>query len=396
MYYKPFGDLQLSYLGMGNMRLPTEGVGGPIDESKARAIVEYAYDHGVNYFDTAFRYHEGESELFTGKVLSQYPRETWNLATKLPGHMMRRENGKLLFTGFGEHRTESFDSIPHVFETQLERCGVEYFDFYLLHNLNESSFDFYNDEDLGVIEYVLSEKKAGRIKHLGFSSHARADAIDRFLTMWPGVFEYVQIQINYMDWLLQNAKSKYDVITKHGLPIIAMEPCRGGRLAALPGDSDARLKAVRPEDSVASWAFRYLQALPNIQVILSGMTAMEHVIENTALFSNPDPVTDKERDLLYNIVESLVGMIPCTDCRYCCEGCPQELEIPKLIAMYNEAKNDGFSGIRPALGAMGEDELPAACSACGACAGVCPQEIDVPDVMAKFAELLANPPSARS
>ena len=396
MIYKQFGDLKLSHLGMGNMRLPTVGERGPIDKPKARKVIEYAYEHGVNYFDTAFRYHEGESELVSGEVLNQYPRDTWNLASKFPGHMLRREGDKLVFTGFGESRLEYFDSIQQIFQMQLDKCGVEYFDFYLLHGLAESSYDFYNDPEIGIIDYLQSEKKAGRIKHFGFSSHARAESIDNYLTQWKGVFEFVQIQINYLDWTLQNAKGKYEAITQHGLSVVAMEPVRGGRLARLPADAEAMLKAARPNDSPAAWALRFLQGLPGMMVILSGMTEVEHVVDNVAVLSKDDPASDEDKALLQKVVESMTNLVPCTACRYCCEGCPQNLDIPKLISLYNEAAHDkAIFGINAVLRAMSEGEMPSACVACGECVKLCPQEIDVPDVMKKFSEMIANPPPSR-
>ena len=391
MIYKQFCGLEISHLGMGNMRLPTIGERGPIDEEKARKVIQYTYENGVNYFDTAFRYHEGESEVFTGKVLSQYPRDTWHLATKFPGHMLRREADKLVFTGFGETRLEYFDSIQQIFQMQLDKCGVEYFDFYLLHGLAEGSYDFYSDPDLGIIEYLLSEKKAGRIKHFGFSSHARAESIESYLTKWEGVFEFVQIQINYLDWTLQNAKEKYENIVKHGLQVVAMEPVRGGRLANLPAEAESILRAARPNDSPAAWALRFLQGLPGMAVILSGMTELEHAIDNVAVLSKDDPATEDEKALLQKAVEAMTNLVPCTACRYCVEACPQKLDIPGLISMYNEAMHDGRLG---AIN-MSEDEQPSACIACGECAKLCPQDIEIPDVMEKFAQMIANPPQRR-
>jgi predicted aldo/keto reductase-like oxidoreductase len=398
MIYKQFGDLKLSHLGMGNMRLPTIGERGPIDEEKARKVIEYAYDNGVNYFDTAFRYHEGESETFSGKILNQFPRDTWNLATKFPGHMLDKEGDKLVFTGFGSTRLEYFDSIEQIFEMQLVKCGVEYFDFYLLHGLGEGSFDFYRDPDLGIIDFILSKKKAGQIKHIGFSTHARAESIEQYLSHWKDVFEFVQIQINYLDWTLQNAKEKLEIITNHGLHVIAMEPVRGGRLASLPESAEAILKAARPDDSPAAWALRFLQGLPDqgITVILSGMTEMEHVVENVKVLSTNNPTTMDENALLQKAVESMTNMVPCTACRYCDEGCPEKLDISKLISIYNEAVHDG--SVRRAGGVlafMNDNELPAACIACGECVKLCPQEIDVPEIMSKFAYMIANPPPGR-
>ncbi len=388
MIYKPFQDLQLSQLGMGNMRLPTVGERGPIDEAKAREIIEYAYEHGVNYFDTAYRYHNGESETVVGKTLKQYPRDTWYLATKMPGHMMCYRGGRLEFVGYLAGHTVT--SPAAIFQEQLEKCGVDYFDFYLLHNLCETAYDFYTDEDLRVVDYLLEQKRAGRIRHLGFSAHGRAETIDKFLH-WRDCFEFVQIQLNYMDWTLQEAGRKYDVITRHGIPVIVMEPVRGGRLANLNERANALLKAARPDASIASWAFRFLQSLPNVAVVLSGMTTMEQLKENLQTFSRPDPTTDAERELLQRAVATMIDMVPCTACRYCCEDCPQSLDIPKLISMYNEVGFDNPFTLKFTLDAMKENELPAACVACGACTRLCPQGIDIPGVMKRFASALAQP-----
>lgn len=389
MIYKPFQDLQLSRLGMGNMRLPTIGERGPIDEKKAREIIEYTYEHGINYFDTAYRYHNGESERIVGKVLSQYPRDTWHLATKMPGHMMQFRNGKLELIGY--LAGHNIASPAEIFEEQLVKCGVEYFDFYLLHNLCETAYDLYTDEDLGLVEYLLEQKKAGRIRHLGFSAHSRPDTIEKFLD-WKDGFEFVQIQLNYLDWDLQEAGRKYEIITRHGIPVIVMEPVRGGRLASLNETANAMLKKARPDDSIASWAFRFLQSLPNVQVVLSGMTTMEQLQENLETFSRYDPLTDAENDILHQAVATMLSSVPCTACRYCCEDCPQSLDIPKLISMYNEIGFEKPSTLRFTLNAMKAEEMPAACIACGACVQACPQGIDIPDVMKKFAEALSKMP----
>ncbi len=386
MIYKPFQELSLSTLGMGNMRLPTiNGQREVIDEEKARQIIEYAYEHGVNYYDTAYRYHGGASETFVGKVLSQYPRDTWYLASKMPGHMMQAKDGKIVPVGY--LAGETIRSIADIFEKQLKKCGVEYFDFYLLHNVCETSYGFYTDHDIRVVEYLLEQKKAGRIRHMGFSAHGRAETIDHFLYDFD-CFEFVQLQLNYMDWVLQDAKRKYEVVTSHGIPVIVMEPVRGGRLASLSNDANEMLKKVRPQSSIASWAFRFLQSLDNVQVVLSGMTTMEQVQENVTLFLKSDPLSEAENGLLFKAVSDMIRLVPCTACRYCCEGCPQGLNIPKLISMYNEASNEASGNMLFTLGAMKKEELPSACLGCGACAKLCPQGIDVPGVMKRYAQLL--------
>jgi predicted aldo/keto reductase-like oxidoreductase len=386
MIYKQFKDKQLSTLGMGNMRLPTVGPRGPIDKEKARQIIEYVYENGVNYFDTAFRYHEGESETIVGEVLSQYPRDSWYLATKMPGHMMSYKDGKLDFVGYLTGLP--IKSPADIFEQQLEKCRVDYFDFYLLHNLTESNYGLYTDEDLAIVDYLISQKKAGRIKHLGFSAHGKAETIEKFLSWKKDCFEFVQIQINYLDWTLQDAKKKYEVITNHGLPVIAMEPVRGGRLASLNEKADAILKRARPQDSIAKWAFRFLQSLPNMQLVLSGMTTMEQAVDNVKTFSEYEPLTDEERAVLDKALAELATLVPCTACRYCCDVCLAALDIPGLISLYNEASITNPMMLAYTMRDMKEDELPSACLRCGACLGVCPQNIDIPVVMAAFSDIL--------
>ncbi len=386
MEYKSFQEMNISTLGLGNMRLPTTKERGPIDREKARKVIEYAYENGINYFDTAYRYHGGESEPFVGEVLSQYPRESFYLATKLPGHMMNYEGGKLGFQGYLSGLT--YDSPAQIFEEQLQRCRVDYFDFYLLHNVCETAYDFYTNEELGIVEYLMEQKKDGRIRHLGFSAHAHADTLDKFLN-WRDCFEFVQLQINYMDWTLQDAKSKYEIATRHGIPVIVMEPVRGGKLASLNEQPAALLKTARPNDSIASWAFRFLQSLPNVQVVLSGMNTIDQLDENIEIFSHPDPVSEEEKALLNQVVDTMVDLVPCTACEYCLDACPQSLSIPKLISMYNEGKSyDQPFILRFALGVMKEDELPSACLACGDCTTFCPQGIEIPDVMKQFDQLI--------
>jgi len=388
MIYKQFKDKKLSYLGMGNMRLPKiEGQGEKIDEAKAREIIEYAYQNGVNYFDTAYRYHGGESETFVGEVLEQFPRDTFYFATKMPGHMMQYKDGVYRFIGLLANKEPR--SPQELFEEQLERCRVDYFDFYLLHNLSETAWDFYTNEEIGVVDYLFKQKQAGRIRHLGISAHGRADTIDKFLSRYD-CFEFVQIQLNYLDWTLQNAGKKYEVITKHGLPVITMESCRGGRLVSLSPEANALLKAVRPNDSIVSWAFRFLQSLPNVSVILSGMTTLEQLKENIELFSREDPTTDQEKELLQKAVKTMADIVPCTACAYCTEACPQKLDIPKLISLYNEMhfNTETFIVKNFTLKAMTEKELPSACIACGACSKLCPQGIDIPSVLKQFSDTL--------
>ena len=391
MYYKEIAGVQVSALGMGNMRLPViDGQENQICQEQAEAIIDYAMSHGINYYDTAYRYHGGQSERFIGQALKKYPRDSFLLASKFPGHMMvKKADGVVGFTSGLAGCPDN--TVAGVFEEQLEKCQVDYFDFYLLHNVSEKSLVIYDDPELKVIDFMKQKKAEGKIRHLGFSSHASSPAtIDDFLTRYEGVFDFVQIQLNYLDWKLQDAKGKYEVIAKHGLKVVVMEGVRGGRLAKLPEAQMARLQAVHPEDSAARWALRWLQGLPEVAVVLSGMTTMEQIIENVETFAAPAPLDQSEKDLLTEVADSMLHWVPCTACRYCTEGCPMELEIPKIIAAYNGVKN-GDHMARYDLDAAGDAMDPRRCIGCGACAGICPQNIDIPGIMADFPELLKAP-----
>jgi predicted aldo/keto reductase-like oxidoreductase len=390
MIYKDFQDLKLSTLGFGGMRLPIAGQRGPIDEKKTAEMVEYAYKNGVNYFDTAFFYHGGESERFLGKALSKFPRDTWYFADKLPGNFIEFEDGriKMELEAFGMGNKE-FDSYQEIFEYQLDNSGAGHFDFYMLHNVTETTFELYTDEKLGIINYLLEQKKAGRIRHLGFSTHGRYETIDKFLDMYD-CFEFVLMQLNYLDWSLQEAKKKYDIITRHGLPIFVMEPVRGGKLSNPGEKAEDILKAANPNETPASWAFRFLKSLPNVSVVVSGMSTMEQLKENIEIFNNEDSMSEEEKAVLWQVVDTMASFVPCTSCRYCCDICPQKLDIPVLIATYNEAANEFGWYVRDMLDSLTDEEKPQACIGCGACTPLCPQNIDIADILKKFSDLLAS------
>ena len=375
MFYKSFKEDRLSALGFGMMRLPTLP-DGQIDEALVSKMVAYAIDHGINYFDTAYPYHGGMSEIVTGHVLSKYPRSSFRLATKYPGHQYANAYNP-----------------AEVFEHQLKKCGVEYFDYYLLHNVTESCYDIYTSERWGILDYFVSQKEAGRIRHLGFSSHAEFETLRSFLDYAGDRVEFCQIQLNYLDWTLQKAKARYDLLTERGIPVWVMEPVRGGRLAQLNESQHQRLNALRPNVTDASFAFRWLQQLPNVTMILSGMSDMNQMIDNIETFSTHQPLTDAEQKMLSDIVDELQSLIPCTGCRYCCDGCPQGLDIPMLLNSLNDARFGTNFTVAMRLESLPEEKQPTACIGCGACAAACPQGIAIPQLMAEFKERMAKLPS---
>ena len=388
MIYNEFKGLKLPALGFGGMRLPTTNDSGPICEKTTAEMVEYAFKNGVNYFDTAFFYHAGQSEVVLGKVLANYPRDSFFLADKFPGNFMEYVDGKLAMdvTAMGMDK-RTYNNAKEIFEHQLKTCGVDYFDFFMLHQVSEITYDLYTNEELGLVEYLLEEKKAGRIKHLGMSSHGRYETINKFLTKYDCI-EYVMIQLNYLDWTLQEAGKKYEVLKKHNKPIFVMEPVRGGLLAAPGADAEAILKKARPNDSPVSWAFRFLQSLPEVVITISGMSNMDQIIENVDICKKLDPTSESEKAILQQVVDGMASFVPCTSCRYCCGACPQKLDIPMLIATYNEANHEVSWYVEEVLEALDESKRPQACTACALCNPRCPQDIDIPDTFAKFCELL--------
>ncbi len=378
MLTNDFQGLALSRLGFGAMRLPLlPGHKEPtaIDEAQVDAMVDYAMAHGVNYFDTAHPYHGGLSERVLGRSLARYPRQRWYLADKYPGHQI----------------AQRYDPAA-IFEEQLERCGVDYFDFYLLHNVYENSIQVYMDPQWGILDYFVEQKRLGRIKHLGFSCHGGLPTLARFLDYCGDKMEFCQLQLNYLDWTLQQGREKYDLLTARGIPVWVMEPIRGGRLAALTGGQMDALRRLRPQDSAAAWALRFLQGLPNVKMILSGMSSLEQMVENVDTFTQDRPLTEAETAALLELAEGMKDAVPCTACRYCCDGCPMGLDIPAMIAACNEARFALSSNVRMRFDALPEDKRPAACIACGKCSRTCPQGIDVPAVLKELAQAMEKIP----
>ena len=374
MIYHEFQDLKLSALGMGCMRLPV--VGGKddqVDEAAAEAMVDLAMARGVNYYDTAWGYHSGHSETVLGKALAKYPRESFYLADKFPGYDLA-----------------NMDKVEEIFEAQLKKCGVEYFDFYLFHNVCEMNIDAYLDPRYGILDYLLEQKKNGRIRHLGFSAHGAMPVLKRFLEAYGEHMEFGQLQLNYIDWEFQDGKEKAALLEQYHLPIWVMEPLRGGRLARLSAEEAAPLKALRPEEPIPAWAFRFLQSIPGVTVILSGMSDRSQMEDNLNTFETERPLSTEEMDAVLALARHMTGhSLPCTACHYCVSHCPQGLDIPSLLALYNEHAFTGGGFIAPmALSAIPADKQPGACIGCRSCEAVCPQQIKISEAMADFAARL--------
>lgn len=389
------GD-KVARLGFGAMRLPViAGDASNIDQAQTDRMIDAAIAAGVNYFDIAYPYHGGLSEIVLGKSLARYPRESFFLATKYPGHQIAK----------------SYDPAA-IFEEQLEKCDVDYFDFYLLHNVYEASMDVYTDEQWGIADYFIEQKRRGRIRHLGFSCHGRPGLLAAFLdygarkyaqlaeddsetaALFAGnnIMEFCQIQMNYLDWTLQDAAAKTALLEDASIPIVVMEPLRGGKLASLSQDQMNVLHAAAPKMPAVEWSFRWLQGIPNVKVILSGMSNLDQVKENCRIFQEASPLSEAQEGVLMDVAESLKSGVPCTACRYCIDSCPQSIDIPMLLATYNDMQFDTSFTISMQMDAVPEGRRPQDCLACGACTRMCPQGIDIPEALAKLASALEKMP----
>jgi len=370
-----FKDLTLPALGMGCMRLPTKE-GGEIDREALQEMVAFSMENGVNYFDTAWGYHGGFSETEMGEALKAYPRDSFYLATKFPGYDV-----------------SNMTKGEEIFEEQLRKCQTDHFDFYLFHNVSEVNIDAYLDPSNGLLDYFVEQKRNGRIRHLGFSTHGKLQTMERFIDTWGEHLEFCQIQLNWLDWDFQQAKEKVAMLNQRNLPVWVMEPVRGGSLAKLSEPHESRLKALRPDWSMPQWAFRFLQDIPGVTVILSGMSNLTQLQENIGTFRQSDPLSKAETDVLMEISKELTSKntLPCTNCRYCTSHCPQELNIPWIVEAYNEYLYNGNTyraGL--AMHSLEESKRPTACVGCRSCEAVCPQNIKISEMMADFCEKFAK------
>lgn len=395
------GD-NIARLGFGAMRLPIiDGDASNVDQATLDAMVDTAIKAGANYFDTAYPYHGGMSEIALGRSLARYPRDSYFFATKYPGHQI----------------ADTYDPAA-IFEEQLTKCGTEYFDFYLLHNIYEASIEVYLDEQWGIADYFVEQKKNGRIRHLGFSCHGRPETLKRFLdygarkyaeleqrdpetaALFAGanIMEFCQIQLNYLDWTLQDAAAKTALLESMNIPIVVMEPLRGGKLAHL---NDAQMQQLNasalgganpPARSAVEWSFRWLLGIPNVKTILSGMSDLAQVEENCRIFQESVPLSEVEEGVLMDVAESLKGGVPCTACRYCVDSCPQEIDIPMMMNAYNDLQFDTSFTVSMQMDAVPEGQRAQDCIQCESCVQMCPQGIDIPTVLEDLAATLDKMP----
>lgn len=363
---RKFKDTDVSLLGLGTMRLPCKTAvkreANPlIDYKKGQALVDLAYENGVNYYDTAYMYHVGKSEKFIGTALKKYPRESYFLADKLPIWLCPKKS-----------------DMEKVFQKQLDRTGAEYFDFYLLHSLNKENFD--KCEDFGAYDFLLKKREEGRIKNIGFSFHGTIEDLNRIVAAHK--WDFAQIQMNYLDWKNQNAEEQYRILTEAGIPVIVMEPVRGGQLADVSGDIESMFKKARPDKSIASWAMSFVASHPNVLTILSGMNSSEQMLDNLSTLTDFKAMSDTEMKMCCNAaaIMNKNDIIPCTGCDYCAD-CPKEVKISSVFSVYNKLKTNELTSEQAGEEYNNIDVKADSCIGCGKCAQHCPQSIKIPEMM---------------
>ena len=363
-------DISVPLLGYGMMRLPTNG--DKIDYEKAEALVKRALEAGINYFDTAYFYHKGQSEKFCGDILPKFPRDSYYLTSKMP---------------VGLCKTEA--DVERIFNEQLERCKADYFDFYLFHNMNANVWK--TATKLHVWDFLQKKKAEGKVRKIGFSFHDKYEHLKKIADAYP--WDFAQIQLNILDWELYHSREQYEILTERNIPVVIMEPLRGGALASLSQDANEILKKANPNLTTAAWAFRFVASLPNVLTILSGMTKMEHLEENIKTFSEFKPLTDDERKVLDEAVQAYrkAGAIPCTGCRYCMP-CPAGVEISTIFGLYNQFKlNNNKWQFKNGYNGIPDDARVDSCVECESCLKKCPQQLQIPELLKKVeAEVKQN------
>lgn len=361
---------EVSLLGFGCMRFPViDGDDSKIDYEKSLEMIDYAYKNGVNYFDTAYGYHGGESEKFVGVALSRYPRESFFLASKMPPWFVKEEA-----------------DLEKIFNEQLERCQVDYFDFYLEHSLNDDNYD--KLESFNTYEFLMQKKKEGKIRNLGFSFHGSLECLERITA--DHEWDFVQLQYNYLDTEISNALKEYEIVKKHNLPLIVMEPVRGGALANLCEEANEILKNARPDKSIASWAVRFAASNDSILTVLSGMSDENQVKDNIEAMTDFEKITENDKIALDKAVKIFKEYfsVPCTKCRYCTKDCPQGIDIPEMLSLwgkYRLEKRDADYIER--YHRVEESARAKNCISCHLCESFCPQNIKIVDIMNSLKEL---------
>lgn len=367
-------------LGFGLMRMPLTDLSdeAAVDVEQVCKMVDMFLERGFTYFDTAWMYHDFNSEnVVKTALVDRYPRDSFTIATKLHGEYFKTK-----------------EEIEHIFSEQMRKTGVDYFDYYLIHGIDEELLEIYEEYDC--FDWLLKKKEAGLVKHAGFSFHDTPELLDEILTKHPQM-EFVQLMINYLDWESEwvQAKACYDVAVKHGKPVTVMEPVRGGTLAKVPPDVEKLFTEKNPEMSVASWAIRFVAGLDNVMVVLSGMSSIEQMDDNTSYMEDFKPLSEDEKELCLKAGKMIISKlaIPCTACSYCTSGCPMKIAIPKYFKMYNDNTFDdlevkewtvNYSDYPNLLEGGGGKATD--CIACGQCEGVCPQHIPIISNLKKVAE----------
>jgi len=366
-------------LGFGFMRMPVTNKNdeSSVDHEQTCAMVDYFLEKGFTYFDTAYVYHAQYSEIALRKALvERHPREKFILADKMP-----------IFS------VEGPDDYQKFFDEQLEKCGVEYFDYYLLHNISHLRYD--NTVKWGGFEFMKKVKASGQAKHIGFSFHDTADVLDKVLTNHPEM-DFVQLQINYLDWESPDIQSRlcYEVAKKHGKPVIVMEPVKGGSLAGVPDSAEKLLKDYDSNASVPSWAIRYCASLDDVIMVLSGMSDIEQIKDNTGYMEEFIPLNETEKDMLAEVATIIknTSIIPCTFCRYCSGKCPKNIPIHSYFSMYNQAKQFNKLWFQKMyyrnLSTQDNTGSASDCTKCGKCKKHCPQNINIPKYLKEVESLL--------
>ena len=360
---RKFHNLEIPLLGFGLMRLPM--INSKIDMIELDKMVEYAMSHGANYFDTAYMYVDSESENAAGKILSNYDRKSYFLADKSPVIHMRKK-----------------EDIHRIFQEQLKKCRTDYFDFYMVHNINRITFDTYRNLDM--FNELMKYKEEGKIKYLGFSFHGTPEMLKEVAPEHP--WDFAKLQINYFDWDIINAKEQYDIVQKENIPVIVMEPLRGGGLCQLSDKALSVINGMNPPQTPASLGLRWAASRNNVITVLSGMSNLKQMKENIATFENYSPVSEEEELAAKEIVKIIQeqGEINCTACKYCLEVCPKNINIPAAFSVYNNyKKNNESSFFAMYYSTIDENQRPDKCIKCNLCNTNCPQGLNIPKLLSK-------------